>query len=227
MTEKTQSTGRGAILYDATLLDHADDSLFEPPADAPAPEGGRGGARIIRHGDGEWVLRHYRRGGLPGRFVRDLYLWTGIEATRPWREWRLLHTLYKEGLPVPRPLAARVARRGFIYRGDLVTARIPKARSLAALLGDPRRLPWDVVGRTLHRFHEAGVWHADLNAHNILLDESGGVHLIDFDRGERRRPEAGWQRANLARLRRSFDKLTGGFDAEAWSALLDAYRSGG
>ena len=227
MTEKTQSTGRGVILYDATLLDHADDALFEPPVDAPAPEGGRGGARIIRHGDGEWVLRHYRRGGLPGRFIRDRYVWTGLEATRPWREWRLLHSLYKEGLSVPRPLAARVARRGLFYRGDLVTARIPKARSLAALLGGPRRLPWDAVGRTLHRFHEAGVWHADLNAHNILLDESGGVHLIDFDRGRRRPPEAGWQRANLARLRRSFDKLTGGFDAEAWSTLLDAYRSGG
>lgn len=227
MTEKTQSTGRGAILYDATLLDHADEALFVPPADAPAPEGGRGGARVIRHGDGEWVLRHYRRGGLPGRFVHDRYLWTGLEATRPWREWRLLDSLYKEGLPVPQPLAARVLRAGLFYRGDLLTRRIPKARSLAVLLSGPRRLPWDVVGRTLRRFHEAGVWHADLNAHNILLDESGGVHLIDFDRGERRTPQAGWKQANLARLRRSFDKLTGGFDVHAWSVLLDAYRCGG
>ena len=229
MTEKTTDTGRAAILYDGALLDHADDALFTPPASAasaPSVIGGRGSAWIVARPDGEWVLRHYRRGGLPGRFIRDLYLWTGLEATRPWREWRLLHSLYKEGLPVPQPLAARVARAGPFYRGDLVTRRIAGARSLAELLrGDGRDIPWRDVGACLRRFHDAGVWHADLNAHNLLIDTAGCVHLIDFDRGERRAPAPAWQLANLRRLARSLGKLAGnGAGAPpAWGDLLDGY----
>jgi 3-deoxy-D-manno-octulosonic acid kinase len=33
------------------------------------------------------------------------------------------------------------------------------------------------------RFHRAGVWHADLTAHNILLEVRGVPWLLDFDRG--------------------------------------------
>src|SRR6185312_24099 len=59
-----------------------------------------------------------------------------------------------------------------------------------------------VVGR----FHRAGIWHADLNAHNVLVSPAG-LHLIDFDRGRQRAPAAGWRLANLRRLRRSLLKL--------------------
>jgi 3-deoxy-D-manno-octulosonic acid kinase len=229
MTEKTTGTGRGAILYDDALLDHADAALFTPPASAASAVGGRGSAWIVARADGAWVLRHYRRGGLPGRFIRDLYLWTGLDATRPWREWRLLDSLYKEGLPVPRPVAARVARSGPVYRGDLLTIRIPGARSLAEMLRAPHHdFPWAAAGRCLRRFHDAGVWHADLNAHNLLLDGEGRVHLIDFDRGERRVPALGWQQANLARLARSLEKLApGSTDRDGWRALLDGYGRAG
>ncbi|MGE5626451.1 MAG: 3-deoxy-D-manno-octulosonic acid kinase [Bacillota bacterium] len=224
MTVKTQATGRGLILYDEALLDHADDALFTPPAAAASPAGGRGRTFILKRGGGDWVLRHYRRGG-GARFLGDRYLWTGLESTRPWREWRLLHALYKEGLPVPQPVAARVERRGFFYRGDLVTRRIDGARSLAESLDV--RLPWREVGRCVRRFHDAGVWHADLNAHNILID-GGGIYLLDFDRSERRASAPGWKIANIMRLKRSLDKLSGGrFDADAWRVLLDGYGTGG
>lgn len=224
MTERTQAAGRGAILYDDALLDHADDALFVPPPSAVSAAGGRGRAFILPRGDGEWVLRHYRRGGHAARFLGDLYLWNGLAASRPWREWRLLASLYKEGLPVPRPVAARVSRQGLFYRGDLVTRRIPGARSLAELLGGTSDIPWGAVGRTLRRFHDANVWHADLNAHNIVLDARGNVHLLDFDRGERRAAAAGWKMANLLRLKRSLDKLSRGrVHRELWSALLDGY----
>lgn len=231
MTEKTTGTGRGAILYDDALLDHADAALFTPPASAasaPSVIGGRGSAWIVARPDGEWVLRHYRRGGLPGRFIRDLYLWTGFDATRPWREWRLLDSLYKEGLPVPRPVAARVTRAGLFYRGDLLTRRIPDTRSLAERLREGSAAPWREAGACVRRFHDAGVCHADLNAHNVLADGAGRVYLVDFDRGERRRSGTGWKLANLMRFRRSLSKLAGHGGSEAvWDVFLEGYRQAG
>jgi 3-deoxy-D-manno-octulosonic acid kinase len=158
--------------------------------------------------------------------VRDRYLWIGLDLSRPWWEWRLLDSLYKEGLPVPQPVAARVERNGLFYRGDLITRCIPGGRSLAERLaaGEAGQMPWSAVGRTLRRFHDAGVCHADLNAHNILLDDAGKSFLIDFDRGTRR-GQGAWRGANLSRLRRSLDKLSGpeGFNLPAWSALLEGY----
>jgi 3-deoxy-D-manno-octulosonic acid kinase len=226
MTAKTERTGDGVILYDDALLDHAEPGLFEPPAAAAAAVGGRGAAWMLKHGKDEWVLRHYRRGGVPGRLVRDRYLWIGLDNSRPWWEWSLLDALYREGLPVPQPVAARVRRSGLLYRGDLVTRRIPAAHSVAELMASGGSLPWAAVGRCLRGFHDAGVCHADLNAHNILLDEPGRVFLIDFDRGTRR-GDGPWKQANLSRLRRSLDKLSGegGFNLKAWGALLEGYGS--
>lgn len=225
MTAQTHDTGKSFILYDAALLDHADDGLFAPGADA-AGAGGRGSAWLA--GGGEWVLRHYRRGGLAARFSDDRYLWTGLERTRPWCEWRLLDHLYKEGLPVPQPVAARVTRTGLAYRGDLLTRRIRDAVSLAERLtgAAPGGVPWRAVGACLRRFHDAGVWHADLNAHNLLLDTMDRVYLIDFDRGERRSTGRGWQLSNLARLHRSLAKLVPAVPARGWAELMDGYRAG-
>ena len=227
MTAKTTGLGTQVILYDDELLDHADAALFTPPAAAVTAVGGRGSAWMLqREGGEQWVLRHYRRGGVPGKLLRDRYCWIGLDLSRPWREWWLLDSLYKEGLPVPRPVAARVERRGLSYRGDLITRRIPGASNVAERLaaGDAARIPWAAIGRCIHRFHQAGVCHADLNAHNLLLDAADAVYLIDFDRGSRR--EAGtWTSGNLARLKRSLDKLSGagGFNPAAWSALLEGY----
>ncbi len=229
MTARTLSAGRATILYDDTLVSHADEALFAPPVRAAAA-GGRGAAWIVLGADGgEWVLRHYRRGGLPARLVEDTYLWTGLGYTRPWREWHFLAEMHALGLPVPRPVAARVLRSGIVYRGDLITRRIPKAHSLAELLaqGSAASVPWQVIGSCIRRFHEAGVWHPDLNAHNILVDGTGGVWLIDFDRGEHRRRsgDAAWKPENLARLKRSLHKsgLAETVIAQAWAALLDGY----
>jgi len=226
MTARTTSAGPTTILYDDTLLSHADEAPFTPPA-GTAAIGGRGAAWNVpaRDGDGEWVLRHYRRGGLPAKFSADVYLWPGLTLTRPWREWHLLAELHALGLPVPRPVAARVVRSGFGYRGDLITRRIPAARSLAELLARGGAPPWRDTGACIRRFHAAGVWHADLNAHNILVDRDGAVWLLDFDRGERRRPAAGWQQANLERLARSLRKLQVPEKVlePGWAALLEGY----
>ncbi|MGH8307776.1 MAG: 3-deoxy-D-manno-octulosonic acid kinase [Gammaproteobacteria bacterium] len=235
MAERTVTTKRGFILYDDALASYAGEELFSAGhwaqhAALRGAAGGRGNTWIVAGGNGEWVLRHYRRGGLVRHISRDYYLWQGLENTRPWREWKLLAELYRDGLPVPQPVAAQAIRHGLAYRGDLVTRLIPDTHSLAARLKDtsPEFLPWPNIGACIRRFHNAGVYHADLNAHNILVDSRNDVYLIDFDRGERRSPSVQWQEANLKRLLRSLRKLAVPSLEEdyAWPSFLEGYNNG-
>jgi 3-deoxy-D-manno-octulosonic acid kinase len=228
------ASGAGAILYDPSRIDQPDASDFDAAhieRDGrleAATTGGRGRAWFLKaRGPGaaageRWVLRHSRRGGFVAKFVEDAYLWPGEDAVRTFRELRLLAELVELGLPVPAPVAARYVRSGLAYRADLLTVAIPRVRPLSADFGIAPG-SWRAIGACLRRFHDAGVFHADLNAHNVLLDEAGRVWLVDFDRGERRPPGA-WGAANLARLHRSLAKISGGTAPEAgWRALLDGY----
>lgn len=233
---------RGSLLFDPDRLDvdgiaDGADAVFDAGHwQSGSREGGRGGRGAVWFVDGEGrdgpvkaVLRHYRRGGLMAQLMGDRYLWRGAEQSRPFHEFRLMQSLCRRGLPVPRPLAARYRRGGLFYRGDILIERVPGARTLAQCLPDAVAdvALWTRLGDTLGRFQRAGTFHADLNAHNILFDRDGGSWVIDFDRGQILRPAAGWQDANLARLLRSLTKLgaadVGGFDA-AWRSLVDACR---
>lgn len=225
----------GVILYDETLLDHPRPELFSAAywrmqGQVRQAAGGRGTTWIIVRDDADWVLRHYRRGGRM-QFLGDRYGWPGsARRTRPAREYRYLAEMAARGLSVPRPVAARVARAGLIYRGDLITGRIAEAIPLSQWLSKnaPAGSPWAAVGCTLARFHALGAAHPDLNAHNILVGPGEAVHLIDFDGGGWRRPGGAWMQRNLARLRRSLLKLAGAADAgrietRVWPALLAGY----
>jgi 3-deoxy-D-manno-octulosonic acid kinase len=245
------ATSNGAVLADSASLVRVADAgaaplgtvaaqkLFEPEFWAARGElaqvtGGRGSAWFVAGGGG-WVLRHSRRGGFIARLSQDGYFWTGESAVRTFAEFRLLAELVSRDLPVPAPVAARYERRGLLYRCDLITERIAGARPLSAVLGlaaldEPG---WRDVGATLARLHAAGADHADLNAHNILLDEAGTVSVIDFDRGKLRAPSsprrpAGWAAQNLSRLRRSLTKISRHLPPErcsagAWRWLLAGY----
>jgi 3-deoxy-D-manno-octulosonic acid kinase len=164
-------------------------------------------------------LRHYRRGGFIARLSTDRYAWQGEQRVRAFAEWRILGELARRGLPVPRPVAARYQRSGLLYRCDLITERIPDARPLSALLASApvAEHTWQEVGAAVARLHAAGADHADLNAHNILVNSSGAVSVIDFDRGRLRSPGA-WVHGNLARLRRSLAKVTRRLPADRYSA---------
>ena len=199
-----------------------------------AAGGGRNRAEFFQADGTEYFIKHYARGGFPARFVADRYLYTGRDRVRSFAEWRLLAVLGDRGLPVPRPVAASCARRGACYTADLITASCRPARPLAerlreAPLGDRG---WRAIGRTVRLFHDEGVWHADLNAHNVLLtDADAGVVLVDFDRARLRTDARAWRRANIERLRRSLDKLAARFSAlhftdNDFDALRDAYCGG-
>jgi len=224
----------GAMLYDASRVSNLSAEWFTPKywQALGALEGsaaGRGAAYYLGPEGKRYVLRHYRRGGLVGRISADRYAWTGEDSTRPFAEWQMIYSLHRAGLPVPAPIAARYRRTGPIYSGDIITERLATVGSLSECLrtGALSILTWISIGRCIRRFHDLGVCHADLNAHNILLSEDD-VYLIDFDRA-RLRGAGLWRDANLVRLRRSLEKVTWGLPPERfgeadWHGLLDGYR---
>jgi len=232
---KQKSLQGGAMLYDASRASNLTPEWFDPKhwESSGAIEGraqGRGAALFIKTDGKQFVLRHYRRGGLMGRFSSDRYKWRDEQATRPFNEWQLTYQLHRAGLPVPAPIAARYEHSGRSYTGDIITERLPTVGSLTQCLekGALSILTWITIGRCIRRFHDLGVCHADLNAHNILLSEDAKVYLIDFDRCQLRK--AGWWRdGNLVRLRRSLEKVTYAmpsdrFTESDWHGLLDGYR---
>jgi 3-deoxy-D-manno-octulosonic acid kinase len=218
----------GLALVHRACVSETQITLFDPAQyqDVKTLRDGRGQAFQVRGSFGVGALRHFRRGGMTGALWQDRYLFTGAERTRCFRELRLLAWLYAQGLPVPMPLACRFLRNGMIYRADILSAWLPGANPLSAHVQSASIGDFSAVGAMLGSFHVVGLWHADLNAHNILLTDNGPA-LIDFDRCKRRSQQKDWQEANLARLLRSLTKL--GFAARAdfqtalWPALRTAY----
>jgi 3-deoxy-D-manno-octulosonic acid kinase len=204
--------GRGEIVFDPTLLRQAETSLFVPAhyganAQPVGDQGGRGAAWFVRGEFGEGVLRHYRRGGWMARLSEDTYLWRGRAQVRSLREFALLRNMRAAGLPVPTPLAAAYSRSGISYRADLLMQRIPEVESFLDLVRSRQALaPWREVGATIARFHRHGLHHADLNAHNLLVDSNNKVFLIDWDKGRAESAPGPWCDRVLERLQRSLRK---------------------
>lgn len=236
MNPREKFHGHECILYDADLLLRPEIISFDPRyfAERGALSGqtqGRGITYFIRLQESDCALRHYHRGGVAARVLQDRYLWTGLERTRAWREWRLLQRLWEQGLPVPRPVAARVVRNGLYYRADIITQRLTAVRPLAAVLAEKPldAHGWRAIGACVRRFHDAGLRHADLNAHNVLLAPTGEIFLVDFDKGRLGAIDARSRRRNIARLHRSLCKLHSlsdefSFSEDGWQTLLEGYR---
>jgi len=226
------------IVYDEALISAPTAGLFRPEQwshNVTPHSEGRGTVWFVEQGDKRWVLKIFRRGGFVGRFIRGRYLFLGNRRARMIREFELLSRLHRLGLPVPRPVAACLNRTGMLsYSGSLITERLDNARSLAVCVSRgelPEDHQWHEIGRIIRKFHDNHVFHSDLNAGNVLLDESA-VYLIDFDRSHIRPSGLGgdWRRANLQRLRRSLDKLSahGLVDLERpWGLLRDGYDGAG
>lgn len=223
------------MVFDAGLAEAPTREWFDPgwwagKGAAKPGGGGRGGVAFLETPVGPCVLRHYHRGGLVAPLLGDRYLWKGRNRSRGFAEFMLLAALHRSGLRVPAPIAARCVRRGLYYTADLITRTIGNARTLTEVV---RARQFDPVlagevGALVARFHSAGVDHADLNAHNILVAE-GKLWLIDFDRGEIRGSGTAWKLANLARLKRSLLKVgacdhdEAKLDREIWAPLMRGY----
>jgi len=238
LTETVEKTATGAILYDKAIINQISEDRFEAsgwlhsePLKGSHGSGGRGNTMYVGNIPRQFVLRHFMRGGLVGKLVRDRYLWTGEDNTRSFVEWRLLAKLADNNLRVPRPAAARYCRRGPTYTADIITVRIPAVSPLSQYIAAHSRDEafWRSTGAAIREFHACGVYHADMNAYNLQIDKAGRLWMLDFDRG-RLLPPGAWQQKTLGRLHRSLVKITTldprvHFDESNWEALLDGYFS--
>ena len=238
MTETVERTRHGAILYDKAIINQISDEQFTANGWLHAEvltgelrSGGRGNTLFVGNVPRQFVLRHYVRGGLLGKLIRDTYLYSGADNTRAFAEWRLLDKLAANNMNVPRPAAARYCRHGPFYTADLITVRIPNVVPLSQYIASVSRDAafWSAVGEAIWDFHEAGVYHPDMNAYNVQVDSDGDIWMLDFDKGSLK-PPGPWQQETLRRLHRSLRKIVAldanvRFRQPQWDQLLDGYFS--
>ena len=217
-----------------------DPSLFDQiPASVVSNNNGRGTVYFrslpTQAGNCNVVVKQYRRGGMVRHFNKNLY-WHGHHSqSRAWLEFKLLAKMTAMGLPVPTPVAAR-AKRTFLhlYESTIITQEIEQSKTLADCLKLHSDQPvdhtlWQNTGETIKRFHTANIYHADLNASNILIGGNDQVYLIDFDKGQLLPDNrTNWKRDNLHRLQRSLLKYQRNNDqfqysTEHWNSLLAGY----
>lgn len=174
------------------------------------------------------VLRHYLRGGLFGKLIKQHYFFNGLARTRAMQEFTLLNQMVGWNLPVPRPIAVKIERRFCFYQADILLELIEKTQDLSKFLQKQplATTQYQQIGTLIRRLHDHQIHHSDLNIHNILLDAEGKFWLIDFDKCGIAKGE-NWKADNLARLHRSFLKeqkrLNIHFQEADWQALLAGY----
>jgi 3-deoxy-D-manno-octulosonic-acid transferase len=212
--------GADEIWYDPVLVEAGgftkpSQSFFDPHCwlqfDAVIGQStGRNTVWFVQAKQQRWVLRHYYRGGLIGKFNKDRFLKVPVPQSRAMAEFQLLQQMHQLGLPVPRPVAALFSTGKISYRADILLELVDGSLDLAKLLRQQALSPtqWQQIGAMIRRFHDAQIYHSDLNCHNILLGPDGKFWLIDFDKCGQRTGEH-WKEQTLARLQRSLHKEAG------------------
>jgi len=164
------------------------------------------------------MVKHYQHGGFFRKITGDILLGN----TRPFRELVILEAAFQKGIPVPEALAARVVRIfGPFFRGDIVYKEIPYSDNLLEYLKRLNERPMkervsrkrEIIERlaeAIKKMHTSGIYHADLNVRNVLIQDSGAgiqVYLVDFDCSRIKENLRLRERIkNLARFNRSCEK---------------------
>lgn len=200
------------IWYDESLLSESpeqccDSDYWQQKNKVIGSAQGRGTTWFVALDKMDAALRHYRRGGLFGKIVKDHYIFTGWGKTRSYQEFQLLNTLIEAGVNAPKPIAARAIKRTFCYQADLLSEKIPNARDLVAILQEKSlsKEMYQKIGNQIRKMHATQVNHTDLNIHNILIDDNDKVWIIDFDKCYQQKGND-WKQSNWERLQRSFHK---------------------
>ncbi|MDB1122455.1 3-deoxy-D-manno-octulosonic acid kinase [Vibrio sp. kj40-1] len=230
---KTIKKRNERIWYDEMLLNESPESIFDPKfwensGNVLGSAQGRGTTWFVQTETIPAALRHYRRGGLFGKLVKDHYIFTGWDKTRSYQEFQLLLKLIQAGVNVPRPIAARAYKSHFSYQADLLSEKIENARDLVSIL-QQRTISdslYHEIGKEIKKMHDTQVNHTDLNIHNILVDDTDKVWIIDFDKCCVEQGD-NWKADNLSRLKRSFVKEVGKrsikWSESDWGALFSGY----
>ena len=106
-----------------------------------------------------------------------------------------------------------VEESGPFYRGWIVTSAIDGARAYIDVFTVADRAAraalLSAAGHAIRDLHDAGVFHPDLNGHNLLIDADEAVAMIDFDRAVLAAPTSNrLAQKGRDRFWRSLTKLT-------------------
>ncbi len=230
--ELKQGPEAGVIVFDRQIVSHPDIDLFDAAsygnaASLVSGKGGRGAAWFVKAEFGEAVLRHYRRGGWAAKISDARYLWRDESSARSIHEFHFMQVLREKNLPVPKPIAAMVLRKGLFYRAAILLERIPNVQSfLECVHQQTESAPWAALGKTIAAFHKVGAQHADLNAQNILLDADQKIWLIDWDKAKLHTSgDSIWYVDVLNRLQRSLLKYRGSISEQTILAGMQILRA--
>ncbi len=181
-------------------------------------------------GGPELFARRGRRGGMIGSILSDVYL--GM-TPRPLTELALTVEALRREIPVAEPMGAMVEWIGpALYRGFFLT-RAVSGMTLWELVktDDDPHVRLHVLEQSraaIDTMHSKGLFHADLNLHNLLVTrarDSFTVIILDLDKSRLYDAplSAAMRRANAARLMRSARKLdpSGQFLDAAALAILN------
>jgi hypothetical protein len=203
--------------------------LTSAHAGGELPAGNRRSAVPLRvAGLAPMFVRRYRRGGLMRFLVSELYAGA---VPRPLQELLVTAAARRRGLPVVEPMGAMVERAApLVYRGWFLTRALGGATLWNLLLGgaepDLRHEALKQARFSIDRLHEGGLYHADLNFHNLFVclgEAAVRVVILDLDKARLYRSAlpARRRRANFNRLARSARRL-----AEAGAILTADERTG-
>ncbi len=171
------------------------------------------GYPISVEGAPKLFVRRSMRGGMM-RFLGDLYI--GF-VPRMVHELNVISEARNRGVSVPEPMGAIVERiSSAVYRGAVLTKAIPGMTmwEFVKVETDPRSLGHVVrmARYSIDTMHEQGLFHDDLNLHNLYVSMAGdgfSVVLLDFDKARllSRAVPPSQRRRNLKRLAGSIRKL--------------------
>ena len=116
-------------------------------------------------------------------FIKRRYLKFG--KTRSQREFELLNIVGTLGINIPQPIA--YAHRGrLFYRAWLVTREIHQPLSLARLSLQDEKKTKTAMASVIEQISlllQNDILHVDLHPGNVVVDATGKVYLLDFDKG--------------------------------------------
>jgi RIO-like serine/threonine protein kinase len=108
---------------------------------------------------------------------------------------------------VPVPVAARTHRSGIWWaKYDILVSYIENSSNLVNILKQRTLSSNEIaeIAKSVIQLAANGVYHSDLNIHNLLIDDQGRIWIIDFDKSKL--IPNGCVERMLERLQRSFAK---------------------